>query len=105
MTLLPGLYYMQGGGFSVSGTAKVTGTEVTIYNAPGRSGAGFTFSGATQVMLTGPATGQFQGLVLFQDPNSSAPFTVSGSNRITLNGTVYAPRGRDVLRQRQHVHQ
>src|SRR2546430_13578080 len=34
VTLLPGVYYLQGGGLSVSGQATVTGSAVLIYNAP-----------------------------------------------------------------------
>src|SRR5262249_57890704 len=36
VTLLPGLYYLHGGGFSVSGQARVTGDRVTLDNAPRR---------------------------------------------------------------------
>ena len=34
VTLLPGVYYLQGGGLWVLGRAKLSGTGVTIYNAP-----------------------------------------------------------------------
>ena len=33
VTLAPGIYYLQGGGFSVSSGATVSGTEVMLYNA------------------------------------------------------------------------
>src|SRR5207245_393368 len=38
--MLPGIYYIEGGGLQVTGSADLTGTEVTIYNTSGSSPAG-----------------------------------------------------------------
>ena len=55
VVLMPGLYYLQGGGFSVGGQATVTdnGLGVMLYNAPTRSGGDITFAGQANVSLTG----------------------------------------------------
>jgi hypothetical protein len=105
VVLAPGIYYLQGGGFSVSGGATVTdnGQGVLLYNAPGTTGAGITFSGNTQVTLTGlsaaelvslgltaPQFAGLQGLAIFQDRNSTAAISLSNSSQVTITGSMYA---------------
>jgi len=81
LTLAPGTYIVGFGGIKISGNASVTGTGVLIYN----SGA-FTVSGNASVNLTAPVTGEYAGLVIFQDPNNSNGVTVSGNADLNLNG-------------------
>ena len=76
VTLEPGIYYLKGGGFSVSGQATVvtgsvssldTGAGLLIYNASGNSpGDSISISGQASVKLTEPTTGTYQGISLFQ---------------------------------------
>jgi hypothetical protein len=92
VTLNPGVYYMMGGGFSVSGQASVTGSNVLIVNAPGSSSATISISSQAHVTLTGLTSGPDQGLVMLQDPASSNPVTFTGQSAvITLTGVVYVP--------------
>ena len=91
VTLKAGLYYLNGGGLTVSGNATLIGTAgVTIYNSPGSSHAGITFTGTAHVTLTAPDSGEFQSILLFQNRTSNAPLTVSNTG-VVLNGTVYVP--------------
>jgi phosphodiesterase/alkaline phosphatase D-like protein len=105
VVLAPGLYYLQGGGLSVSGQASVTdnGQGVLIYNAPGSTGAGITFSSKGDVNLsgmtaaqlaglglTGPQYAGYQGLAIFQDRTSTAAITLSGQGNVNITGTLYA---------------
>jgi hypothetical protein len=105
VVLAPGLYYLQGGGLSVSGQATVTdgGQGVLIYNAPGNKNDGITINGQASVSLsgltaaqlaslglTGPQYAGYVGLAIFQDRSSSAALTVSGQGSLTVTGTVYA---------------
>ncbi len=87
--LQPGIYYINGGGVTVSGNASLTGDGVTIFNGPAKTHAGFTFSGHAHVNLTAPTDGADQGIVLFQDRQSTAPLTVSAAG-LHVTGTVYA---------------
>ena len=103
--LSPGTYYMDVGrgapvggfGLSVLLGGKVTGTGVTIVltsstpiNLPGLSLLG-------TVNLTAPSSGQYAGLVIFDDlpallgvlPGLGPTFTLSPS--VDLIGTIYAP--------------
>ena len=91
VTLTAGVYYMQGGGFSVSGQGNVSGTGVTIINAPGGDGDTIGVSGQGSLSLTAPTSGPFKGVVLFQDPNSSNSIQFTGQASVTLAGVAYVP--------------
>jgi hypothetical protein len=43
------------------------------------------------VSLTAPTQGTHQGVVAFQDRNSSAPNTIIGNGNINISGTIYTP--------------
>ena len=91
VTLAPGVYYLQGGGFSISGQGSVSGTGVTIINAPAGPDDTIRVSGQGSLSLTAPASDPFQGVVFFQDPNSSNPIQFTGQASVTLAGVVYVP--------------
>jgi hypothetical protein len=95
--MVPGIYYVQGGGFSVAGNARVTGTGVILINAATGPGGSICISGSASLTLSPPtnltgAYAAYNGITLFQDPNSSAPITESGSAVLTMSGILYAPR-------------
>jgi hypothetical protein len=90
VTLSPGEYYLQGGGFVVGGSAKVTGAGVFIYNAPTKAADQFNFSGAASVTLSPMTTGAWAGITLFQARGSANVITVAGSGVLNVTGTVYA---------------
>jgi hypothetical protein len=104
VVLAPGLYYLQGGGFSVSGKATVTdnGLGVMIYNAATKSTDTFDFSGGdvnlsglslaqlASMGLSGPQFAGYVGLAIFQAPASGAAITVSGQGNVNITGTMYA---------------
>jgi hypothetical protein len=97
VTLQPGVYYLQGGGFSVAGQASVSGSGVLLVNAPGNTGAGISLSGPSSVTLSAAnnlagAYAPYSGIVVFQDRTSAAPFQMSGPGTVNLTGTVYAAR-------------
>jgi phosphodiesterase/alkaline phosphatase D-like protein len=102
VTLAPGLYYLEGGGFTVSGQAGVTdnGQGVMIYNAPvlptdvinfGTKGS-VNLSGmnAAQLATLGLNDPQYVGLAIFQNSTSAAPILLSGSGDVNITGTIYA---------------
>ncbi len=110
VTLAPGVYYLEGGGFSVTDKASVTGSGVVIINAPGEhrdtisvSGLGvvslapgehrdrISVSDQGVVSLSAPSSGPYQGVAVFQNPASSNPVCFSGQAKVTINGVVYTP--------------
>jgi type VI protein secretion system component Hcp len=92
LKMTPGVYIIEGGGFTVSGNAKVTGSGVTIFNT-GNGGGRFgsvSASGHATVNLTAPTSGAHAGILIFQDPSDASALSLSGNARLTLSGTIYA---------------
>jgi hypothetical protein len=91
VTMNPGVYIMEGGGFLVDGIATVVGLEVMIYNTIGPFAAGsFQVQALGKVVLVAPLSGTYQGISVFQNRALSNPLTVSGVGLTTLTGVVYA---------------
>jgi hypothetical protein len=91
LTLEPGIYYMDGGGFQFSGQGSLFGEGVMIYNAPSNGNAdGVSVTGQGSVTLSGPTSGIYQGLTFFQDRDSTVTANISGtSGQTSITGTFY----------------
>jgi hypothetical protein len=91
LNLAPGIYYMDGGGFSFSGQGSLSGQGVMIYNAPGNGNSdGISVTGQGSVNLTGMTSGIYQGMTFFQDRTSSVTGNISGTSGSTsITGTFY----------------
>lgn len=92
VTLMPGTYYMDGGGFSISGQANVTdnGSGVMIYNAAKKNSDTISVTGQGVVTLTGLRDGSaFQGLVFYQVRSSTNTIQLDGLGFTNLAGTIY----------------
>jgi hypothetical protein len=102
----PGIFYMNGGGFLMSGNGGLYGENIMIYNAPGANPKKVQFSGNGQVTLKGPTTGTYAGIALFQARNFDIEMYFSGNfnegfgtpgTEIVANanagffGTIYVP--------------
>jgi uncharacterized repeat protein (TIGR01451 family) len=85
--LRPGVYYLQGGGLSVTEYATLQGQGVTIFNAPLKSTDRVVIRDHAMVNLTAPSAGQNQDVVLGQRAN--VPIVVQGG-AVKLVGKVYA---------------
>jgi Flp pilus assembly protein TadG len=95
----PGIYYLQGGGLSLSGQASIStsSTEsagVMLYNAWSSSSDAIQVGSQASLSLVPPASGPYRGLSLFQQrgtPASPGPtINLSGQGAVNLRGTVYA---------------
>jgi hypothetical protein len=96
VTLLPGIYYMNGGGFSVSAHGSVTGTGVLLVNAPTRPSDAISITNQASVSLTAPtgltgALAGYNGIALMQAPASANTLSVTSQASLSVTGTVYAP--------------
>ena len=93
LTMNPGTYILNGGGFTNSGT--VTGTHVTIYMTGGGSqtAAPLNLSGGSTTTLSAPSGGAYQGVLFFQDPNAgyAQANSISGSAVLNVSGSFYFP--------------
>jgi hypothetical protein len=87
--LNPGIYVMQGGGFSVTGQGNITGAGVMIYNDPQSSSDKISFAGSGILTLSPPTSGTYQGITLFQNRTSTAEMDVSGGSGSVMSGLFY----------------
>lgn len=105
VTLNPGVYIMKDGGFKVVGGASVTGSGVMIFNTvadyPGSTGNcdDISISGGGTLTLSGPTTGVYKGMLIWQDDDcDSTPsnaMTISGTTSVAaLTGTFYVPNNK-----------
>jgi hypothetical protein len=89
---MPGVYYMDEGGFQFTGSGSLLGEGVMIYNSPGKGEArDVNISAGGAVRLSPPTTGIYQGIVLFQDRASGVAAGISGGSNMTITGTFYFP--------------
>ena len=91
VTMLPGIYYMDGGGFSFSGQGNLLANGVMIYNAPSGSSDTISLSGSNggSVTMTPPTSGTYKGMTLFQERTATQVMNISGNGGFYVTGTFY----------------
>ena len=94
VTMTPGIYIMQGGGFQVDGAATVVGLETMIYNTSGDGYAAgpIAVTSLGKIALTAPLSGTYRGMSFFQQRNLSTPISITGGGLASITGVVYAPQ-------------
>jgi len=94
---LPGEYVIGGEGLHMQGNAAITGDEVTFYfpdtvtgYSPGPSA--LYIAGTTDVQLSAPTTGDYQGVLFYADQNIDPDLDIilQGGADMELEGVVYA---------------
>jgi hypothetical protein len=94
-----GIYIIKGGGLSVSGNASLSGKGVMIFNAgsaydgttdSGTEG-GITLGGNGTITLSGPTSGPYGGIVIFQPASNSKALSLGGNGTAGITSTIYAP--------------
>lgn len=106
VTMLPGIYYIAGGGFEVSGQASLTsnGEEVMIYNASNPykltghgAPASIDLTGGGTLNLIAPSSGPYKGFLLVNDDTNSSVIKMAGQavvgSEMPIKGYVYNPNG------------
>ncbi len=95
VTMLPGIYYMDGGGFSFHGQGNLVANGVMIYNAPNSPSDGINLSGANggSVSITPPTSGVYKGMTLFQNRSADHTMSISGNANFSVKGTFYTANG------------
>jgi hypothetical protein len=88
VTMQPGMYYMQGGGFSFSGSGTLNAAGVMIY-----SDMGLTINSLGSVTWSPPTTGNYTGISYFQGRTSSSTAQIVGNGAMNITGTLYVAGG------------
>ena len=99
LTLGAGTYVLIGGGLTVS-ASTLKGTGVTFYNTYNASNPykAIALSGSSSTTLSAPTSGQFNGVLFFQDRTAALPAkssnsqeTISGASGASFQGALYFP--------------
>ena len=88
VTLNPGLYIINGS-LTLKGSGSVSGTGITFYFPPG--GGSYIDSGSSTLNLSAPTSGDYDGILFYQNASDVQPISISGSSTSSINGIVYAP--------------
>jgi hypothetical protein len=95
VTMSAGTYIIKGGGFTLGGGARITGSGVTIYLT---SGSGYSYgpvniANGVTVQLSAPTTGSYAGVLFYQDPTIASPAASSfaGGSAVVFSGALYFP--------------
>ncbi|MCZ4094249.1 pilus assembly protein TadG-related protein [Sinorhizobium psoraleae] len=92
ITLKPGLYIIDGGDFTVTAGAKLSGEGVTLFFT---NGAAAKLLGNGDIDLSAPTSGPFAGLLFFGSRHDTGVLhQVTGNSESTLEGNLYLPSGR-----------
>jgi hypothetical protein len=93
ITMNPGIYIMNGGGFSNGGSANLNATHVMIYNTAtaGQTIGAVQITGSGTLTMSAPATGIYEGILIFQDRAQTVAGQVSGSDTSVVTGALYFP--------------
>jgi hypothetical protein len=91
VVLNPGIYYLNGGGLSLSGGASISGSGVMFYNDPGSGNGQIDLAGHGSVTISPPTSGIYQGISIFQNRTATTGVTISGSGSVNMTGTFYVP--------------
>ncbi len=86
VTFGPGLYFLQGAGLIITGNSVVSGDGVTFYIDEGQ----VTLTGTSDTQLTAPTSGTYEGIVIFQNRDSTTTVNMSGDAIADGWGAVYA---------------
>jgi Flp pilus assembly protein TadG len=95
VTLMPGIYYMQCGGFNYGGQGSMKAVGVMIFNSPCSSSDVINISGQGSVIMSPPTEGPYQGISIFQDRTSTNTVSIQGSadTIMSITGTFYVAGG------------
>ena len=99
-TFMPGEYIIAGGGLDISVSGTVTGSDVMFYNTndpekPNGAGdyGGVKITSSGELDLAGRTSGQYAGMLFWQDADNEETFHKSGSETLT-SGIIYLPNAR-----------
>ena len=89
LTMTPGIYWIESGDFSASGSGIITAHDVMIYFGP--SAGKLTLTGGGSLDITGLTSGTYQGMMAYVDRDNHNPVAITGNGDLTsLSGTTYA---------------
>ena len=105
-TLTSGTYILEAG-MNGSGNMDFESTAggVFIFNTltgypdppVGATCGNVELTGNSTTQLAPETTGTYAGLLFYEDPSCTKPFTIAGNGSLTVSGTIYVPKAQVVL--------
>jgi hypothetical protein len=86
--LEPGTYILRGGSVDLGGNGSIKGDGVTIFLM---EGAEFTVNGNQRVQLKPPTSGDYAGIVIYQEKSNTKTISINGTSDSYVQGFIYAP--------------
>jgi hypothetical protein len=93
LNMAPGIYYMDGGGFSFTGQGNLNAVGVMIFMNPKSNSDNINIGGTGQIIFSPPTSGIYQGIALWQERSSTNTVTIAGGGSSQITGTFYAQHG------------
>ena len=89
----PGIYFMDGGGFSFTGQGSLTAKGVMIVNLPNSNSDVISINGTGAIDISPMMTGLYRGISIWQQRDSTNTISVTGNGNTQIRGTFYAQHG------------
>ncbi len=87
ITMNPGIYVIDGKGLNIQGNADISGDGILFYVVGGK----VELQGNGDIVLDPPPSGDYEGLLLWQDADNDEKATVQGNGDLLLGGVIYFP--------------
>lgn len=101
VTFDSGTYIILDGDLRFVGNAEISGDEVTFVftGATAADIGSLTIAGNATVKLTAPGSGNFEGIIMYQDRDAptSGDSRITGNAELTIDGSFYFPRQEIVI--------
>jgi len=89
----PGIYFMDGGGFSFTGSGSLSAIGVMIVNLPSSNSDRININGSGAITISPMTSGIYRGISLWQQRSSTNEIDVTGNGATQISGTFYAQHG------------
>ena len=89
VTFRPGTYVIKNGQFKIGSSARATGDGVFFYLISGN--ARFEFGSSADINFKAPASGQYQGILIWAAEALSNAHGIGSHSQSVLQGTIYSP--------------
>jgi hypothetical protein len=92
VTFPAGVYVVTGSNFTVGANSQVLGTGVTFYFTNGATIDATGGGNRLDIQLSAPTTGQYAGILFYQDPGDTSGPQLGGDNNTFFQGVLYFPK-------------
>ncbi len=93
LIMMPGIYYMDGGGFAFTGQGSLDAEGVMVYNDPKSNSDIINIQGTGAITYSPPTSGIYTGIALWQRRDSTNVMDIQGNGTSQMSGSFYTQHG------------